>query len=55
MKEGEGHFWWQDGSEYQGEFSDNFIHGHGWYRWSDAREYTGQWKHNRMNGQGIDQ
>lgn len=40
------------GSVYEGEFSNNNIHGFGVYHWSDGRKYEGQWERNRMHGQG---
>ena len=49
-KQGKGKFFWTDGSQYEGQFSNNNIHGIGTYTWADGRNYKGEWKNNKMDG-----
>merc|ERR1712206_49840 len=42
-KNGLGKFFWAEGSVYEGEFQDNYIHGEGEYKWNDGRTYKGKW------------
>ena len=52
-KNDKGKFVWKDGSNYEGTFNSNIIHGHGKYVWNDGRAYEGDWDNNTMSGRGT--
>ena len=43
-------FFLADGSCYEGQFSDNNIHGRGIYKWSNNITYYYDWRNNKMDG-----
>ena len=52
MKEGKGKYFWPDGKQYFGQFSQDKKEGIGKYIWNDGRVYLGFWKGNKQSGLG---
>lgn len=50
---GFGHFTWNDGRSYVGQYKINLKEGEGEFTWPDGRSYKGQWVAGRQDGLGI--
>ena len=51
--DGQGTFWWPDGSKYVGQFKVDLLSGQGAYAWPDGFKYVGEFRDNRPNGRGT--
>lgn len=52
-QEGYGHFKWQNGEEYVGNFQAGKRHGYGVFYWTDKRKFVGHWKAGTIDGEGM--
>ncbi len=43
---------WKNGDRYEGQMSNNMMHGMGIYTFNNGDRYTGQFKYNKPDGQG---
>ena len=50
---GQGHYIWNDGREYNGQWKYNMIEGEGVFKWKDGRKYEGEYKNDKKDGYGI--
>lgn len=48
-----GRYQWPDGSEFNGKFLNNMMHGEGNFKWSNGQEYQGEWRQNQVHGKGV--
>ena len=51
--EGHGHYKWADGTAYDGEWSDNLMHGKGTFTWDNGCSYVGNFVQDKKEGYGI--
>lgn len=52
-RNGKGHFLYENGNIYDGEWRDDLKHGKGTYTWTGRGDaYEGQWKDNKRHGRG---
>ena len=42
-----------NGDKYEGQFSNDRLHGFGVYTWPDKRRWEGPFKNGRMHGIGV--
>ena len=52
-QEGYGHFQWQSGEEYFGNFEAGKMSGYGIFYWQNKRKFVGNWQQGQMHGEGI--
>merc|ERR1712141_491337 len=52
-RQGEGIFYYPDGSKYEGSWSDNARNGYGTYHYVNGDTYEGDWVDNNKEGQGM--
>ena len=52
-KNGEGEFFYPDGSKYEGSWMNNGRHGWGRYTYPNGDTYEGEWAQDRRHGQGT--
>lgn len=50
--QGEGSYWWPDGSSYTGTFQAGELHGSGRFEWPEGSSYEGVWSHGEPSGKG---
>ena len=51
-KEGNGFYFWHDGSTYEGSFSKDKRHGTGTFRWANGETYEGDYLEDERTGKG---
>ena len=49
----QGHYTWNDGRSYAGEWKDNEMEGFGVYLWPDGKRYEGYFVDDKKHGYGI--
>lgn len=52
-QEGYGHFQWNSGAQYWGNFHHGKMHGYGVFYWTTGRKYIGNWAHGQLHGEGT--
>lgn len=52
-QEGYGHFEWNSGDQYWGNFEQGKMHGYGVFYWKDGRQYVGNWNSGQLHGEGV--
>ena len=52
LRNGEGSFYYSDGSKYVGEFVNGYREGKGIFYWNDDTNWDGTFKNNEMDGEG---
>ena len=50
---GKGIYKWPDGSEFEGNYSNNLKEGYGEYRWTNGKIYQGMYKNGVKHGKGV--
>lgn len=50
---GFGHFVWQSGEKYIGNWQSGKMCGHGVFYWTDGRKYIGEWLEGKLHGRGT--
>ena len=53
MRNGNGTFFYSNGSKYEGEWVDNLKHGMGVFTFEDGSEYRGPFENDRMCNETI--
>lgn len=52
-QEGYGHFRWNSGDQYWGNFHRGKMHGYGVFYWTAGRKYIGNWALGQLHGEGT--
>lgn len=53
MRQGNGKYFFKDGSTYEGMWQNNMMTGRGVFTWPDGSRYEGEWKDGKRNGAGL--